>query len=92
MGNYCTKFGSLKAKGSKDIEQTRSLFLCKEIHCNKFGNFQAKGSKDIEWTLLGLQTNRLTGAKQYASFFQKGGGNNHWFSRFSLTVQRQISG
>ena len=43
------------------------------IHCTKFGNFQARGTckTDIKMTSLGLQNDRLKGAKQYSPFFQR---------------------
>jgi hypothetical protein len=38
----------------------------------KYHNSVMKGSQDIEWTSSGLPTNRPTGAKQYALFFEGG--------------------
>ena len=52
----------------KELENQLVSFisLYKDNHYSKLSNYQAKGTKDIEQTTLCLQTDRPTGAKQYA--------------------------
>ena len=73
----------------------REILLSCGIHCTEFGNIQAKGFKDIEQTSIGPQTDWLTGAKQYATFFQRGHNNKKtslktYLCKYSITPSLYI--